>query len=185
MTRFEELQIKLTESAKKYLDFQNMQVFIEQFTLEKESRLSFSMSGRDYAHFYKSDASFTYDVSQTEMSFYEEELFEADPDYHTTTDLTFSIDFPSLTGYPDIEGLVRDLEEEYPDIEPALDIRKTFSPLKTIHEYGLSYTYEIDIEGELDLAFIDEIFREHRDIMNFIYDRTIDFLDLTWYGEDD
>ncbi len=185
MTRFEELQMKLTESAKKYLDFQNLEVFIEQFTLEKESRLFFTFTGRDYAHLYRSNAIFNYDVSQTEMSLYEEELFETDPDYHTTTDLIFNIDFPSLTGYPDIEGLVSDLKEEYPDIEPILIIKKTFSPLKTMQEYELSYTYELDIEGELDIEFIEEIFREHREILNFIYDRTVDYLNLKWYGEDD
>lgn len=184
MTRFEELHMKLAESAKKFLDFQNMQIFIEQFTLEKEGRLFFAFAGREYSHLYRSDASFTYDISQTEMSLYEEDLFDADPEYHTTTDLTFNINFPSLTGYPDLEALVRDLEEEYPDIEPILIIKKTFSPLKTLQEYELSYTYEIDIEGELDIEFIDEIFREHREIMNFIYDRTVDYLDLKWYRED-
>lgn len=184
MTRFEELQMKLTESAKKYLDLQNMEVFIEQFTLEKESRLFFTFAGREYSHLYRSMTSFTYDVSQTEMSLYEE-LFEADPEYHTTTDLTFNINFPPLTGQPDIEGLVRELEEEYPDIEPILIIKKTFSPLKTVQEYEVSYTYEIDIEGELDMEFVEEIFKEHKEILNFIYDRTVDYLDLKWYGEDD
>lgn len=185
MTRFEELQMKLTESARKYLDFQNMGVFIEQFTLDKESRLFFAFTGRDYAHLYRSNTSFTFDVSQTEMSLYEEELFEADPEYHSTTDLIFNIFFPLLKGYPDIDGLIRDIEEEYPDIEPILIIKKTFSPLKTIEEYELSYTYEIDIEGELDINFISEIIKEHKDILNFIYERTVDYLDLKWYREDD
>ena len=185
MTKFEELQMKIAESAKKYLDFQSMQVFIEQFSLERECRFSFSLTGRDFSHLYQSSVSFTYDVSQTEMSFYEEELFEADPDYHTTIDLTFNIDFPLLTGYPDIDGLIRELEDEFPDIEPVLIIKKILSPLKTMQEYELSYTYEIDIEGYLDIDFIEEIFKEHRDIMNFIYDKTIDSLDLSWYREDD
>lgn len=185
MIRFEELQMKIAEAAKKFLEFQNMQVFIEQFSLERESRLSFSLAGRDFSHLYQSAAAFTYDVSQTEMSFYEEDLFEADPEYHTTTELTFNIDFPSLSGYPDIDGLVKELEEEYPDIEPILIIKKIFSPLKVLHEYELTYTYEIDIEGHLDIDFIDEIFKEHRDILNFIYDKTFDYLDLSWYREND
>lgn len=185
MTRFEELQMKIAESARKYLDFQNMEVFIEQFTLEKESRLSLTFTGQQYSHLYRSDASFAYDISQSEMSLYEDDLFDAESEYHSTTDLTFNINFPALTGYPDIEGLVRELEEEYPDIEPILIIKKTFSPLKTVQEYELSYTYEIDIEGELDIEFIDEIFKEHKEIMNFIYDRTVDYLDLKWYREDD
>lgn len=185
MIRFEELQMKIAEAAKKFLEFQNMQVFIEQFSLERESKLSFSLSEQDFSHLYQSAASFTYDVSQTEMSFFEEDLFEADPEYHTTVELTFNINFPSLSGYPDIDKLVKELEEEYPDIEPILVIKKIFSPLKVLHEYELTYTYEIDIEGPLDIDFIDEIFKEHRDILNFIYDKTFDYVDLSWYSEDD
>jgi len=40
MTRFEEVQMKIAESAKNYLEIFNMQVFIEQFTLDRESRFS-------------------------------------------------------------------------------------------------------------------------------------------------
>lgn len=184
MIRFEELQMKLAESAKKFLEFHNIQVFIEQFSLERESRLSFSLGGRDFSHLYQSSASFTYDVSQTEMSFYEDDMFESEPEYHSTTELTFNIDFPALSRYPDIEGLIRELEEEYPDIEPVLVLRKVFSPLTILNEYELAYTYEIDIEGHLDIQFIDEIFKEHKEILNFIYDKTIDYIDFSWQSED-
>ncbi|MCX7914400.1 MAG: hypothetical protein N2511_07435 [Thermodesulfovibrionales bacterium] len=185
MIRFEELQMKIAESAKKFLDFQNMQVFIEQYSLERETRLFFSLPDRDFSHLYQSTASFTYDISQTEISLYEEEFLETDSLYQSTTELTFTIDFPSLRGYPDIDGLIREIEDEYPDIEPILVIKKVFSPLNVLYEYELIYTYEIDIEGELDLDYIDDIFKEHRDILNFIYDKTFGYLDLSWYGEVD
>ncbi len=186
MIRFEELQVKITESAKKFLEFQNMQVYIEQFSLERETRLLFSLPNREFSHLYQSSASFTYDISQTEMSlYYDEDCFDAEPAYHTTTELTFNIDLPSLSGYQDIDRLVKELEEEYPDIEPILTIKKAFSPLNILYEYELTYTYEIDIEGELDIGFIDEIFKEHKDILNFIYDKTFNYLDLSWYREDE
>lgn len=176
--------MRLAESAKKFLEFQNMQVFIEQFSLEREGRLSFSLGGKDFSHLYHSSASFTYDVSQTEMSFYEDDLFSTEPDYHTTIEITFNIDFPVLSRHLDIESLVREIEEEYPDIEPILTLRKAFSPLNTITEYELAYTYEIDIEEQLDNEFLDEIFKEHKDVLNYIYNKTIDYLDLSWQAED-
>lgn len=183
MIRFEELQMKFAESAKKFLDFQNMQVFIEQFSLERETKLFFSLPDRDFSHFYQSTASFIYDVSQTEISLYEDDLQETDSLYPATTELTFTIDFPSLKGYPDIDGLVRKIEEEFPDIEPILVIKKVFSPFNILYEYELIYTYEINIEEELDLDYIDDIFKEHRDLLSFIYDKTFNYLDLSWYGE--
>ena len=40
MTRFEEVQMKLAESSKNFLEVYNIQVFIEQFSLTRESRFS-------------------------------------------------------------------------------------------------------------------------------------------------
>lgn len=186
MIRFEELQMRISESAKKFLEFHNIQVYIEQFSLEREARLSFSLPDREFSHLYQSTASFTYDITQTEMSlYYEEDFFETEPTYHTTIELTFNIDLPSLSGYQDIDRLVKELEDEYPDIEPILTIKKVFSPLNILYEYEITYTYEVDIEGELDIDFIDEIFKEHKDILNFIYDKTFNYLDLSWYKEDE
>ncbi|MCX8031472.1 MAG: hypothetical protein N3A59_07860 [Thermodesulfovibrionales bacterium] len=186
MIRFEELQMRLAETAKKYLKFQNLQVFIEQFSLERESILTFSLDERDYSHLYQSSASFTFDVSQTEKSLYEEnDIFSSEPEYLSNVELTFNIIFPALSKYLNIENLIKELEEEYPDIEPVLITRKVFSSLNMITEHEISYTYELDIGDQIDNELIDDIFKEHKEILNFIYDKTIDYIDFSWQMEDE
>jgi hypothetical protein len=62
MTRFEEVQMKIAESAKSFLEVYNIQVFIEQFSLTRESRFSLTLPAMEEPYPVSAVVSLTYDV---------------------------------------------------------------------------------------------------------------------------
>ncbi len=185
MTRFEEVQMRVAESAKNHLEIFNMQVFIEQFTLDRESRFSLTLPDLEPPFFLATTVSFTYDAFQTGMTLYEDEEDEGDMDVDTSLELEFTIKLPVMESYPAIEELVEEIKEEYPDTEPILTARETLMIEEPIREYEISYIYNIDADDIVDADLLDQIFNELKEIMELIYKRTKDFIDLSWYREEE
>jgi hypothetical protein len=185
MTRFEEVQMRIAESAKNYLEIFNMQVFIEQFTLDRESRFSLTLPDMEPPFFISAVVSFTYDAFQTGMTLYEEETDENDMDIDTSLELEFTIKLPLMEGDPAIDELLEEIKEEYPDTEPVLTAKEVLMSDESSKEYEISYIYNIEAEDVMDSELLDQIFNELKDIMQLIYNRTKDYIDLSWYREEE
>ncbi len=182
MVRFEALQMAIAESAKNFLDIYNMQTFIEQFTLDRESRIYLTLPEKEPPFLVSATVSFIYDALQTGMTVYENE------DSHNENSITldFVIRLPVMEDYPDIEELLEEISEEFPETEPVLSTRETFPSLMHSREYEIFYSYDIEVENVINTILLDEIFSELRGVMDLIYERTKNYIDSSWYrGEDD
>lgn len=186
MARFEEVQMRIAESAKNYLEVYNMQVFIEQFTLDRESRFSLTLSDMEPPFPVSAVVSFTYNAFQTGITLYEDKPDEDNIYEENSIELEFIIRLPIMHGYPDIETLLEEIEKQYPDTEPILTVKETFAMDEPAKEYEISYAYDITAEDMLDNELYDEIFEELREMLELVYNRTKYYIDVSWYrGEDD
>lgn len=192
MVRFEEVQMKIAESAKNHLEVYNMQVFMEQFNLDREGKVFLTMPYMEPPFPVSAAVSFTYDAFQTGLSIYEENTDEGEldvgtsiEDVDTSIELEFTVNLPiMMDGCPDIKTLFEEIDEEYPDTEPVLITKEIFpgdESDKPTKEYEISYTYDIDSEDIADSELLDEIFEDLKGIMELIYKRTKDYMDLSWY----
>ncbi len=182
MARFEEVQMTIAESAKNHLDIYNMQVLIEQFTLDREGRFSLTLPNMEQPFPVSATVSFVYDAFQTGMTLYEEITTDEDSDVDTSVELEFTIKLPIMKGYPDIEALIDEINEEYPDTEPILMIREIIGSDEPFKEYEIHYSYDIEPEDATDNELFDEIFQELKEIMELIYERTENYIDQSWYS---
>lgn len=182
MARFEELQMAIAESAKNYLDIFNMQVLIEQFTLDREGKFSLTLPDMEQPFPISATVSFMYDAFQTGMTLYEDNTVGENNDVDTSVELEFTVKLPIMKDYPDIELLLEEINEEYPDAEPILTIREIIGSEEPFKEYEIHYSYDIDPEDAKDSELFDEIFQELKDMMELIYERTENYIDYSWYG---
>jgi hypothetical protein len=84
--------------------------------------------------------SFTYDVFQTGMSMYDDMKPEDDSVIaENTLELDILVRLPMMEGYPDIEGLLREIEVQYPESEPVLVVKEFYGAGQPTKEYELSY----------------------------------------------
>ncbi|NTU41574.1 MAG: hypothetical protein HGA78_00670 [Nitrospirales bacterium] len=180
MARFEEVQMRIAESAKSHLDIYNMEVFIEQFTLDRESKLYLTLNGMEPPLPVSAVVSFTYDAFQTGMTLLDHEEEDAEESVDTSIELSITINLPLLETYPDIEDLVEEISEEFPDVEPVLISREEYPREENAKEYEITYSYDIDPEDMLDTDLFDEIFEELKGIMELVYKRTKDY--NNWHG---
>jgi hypothetical protein len=186
MARFEEIQMKIAESAKKFLDIYNMQVFIEQFTLDRESKVSLTLREMKPPFPVSATVSFTYDAFQTGATLYEENEYEGDDtDIDTSVNLEFVVRLPIMKGSPDIDSLLDEIEDEYPDAGPYLEIKEVFGAEEPFKEYKIVYGYDIEAEDIMDSELFDEIFDELKGILDLTYKRTRDYMDLSWYEDEE
>jgi hypothetical protein len=186
MTRFEEAQMKIAEACKNHLEVFNIQVFIEQFSLARESRFSVTLPELAEPYPLSAQISFIYDVFQTGMSMYEEIKQEEEALNDNLLELDILVRLPMLEGYFDIEGLLLDIEKLYPDSEPVLVAKEYMGSGEQSKEYEISYGYDIDIGESLQTDLLDNIFEELRNIMELVYNKTKFHIDQSWYkGEDD
>jgi hypothetical protein len=185
MTRFEELQMKIAESAKNYLEIFNMQVFIEQFTLDRESRFSLTLPHMDPPYALTAIVSFTYDAFQTGMTLYEEDTEESSMEADTSLEIEFLIKLPILEDYPNIEALLAEVEEEYPDTQPVLFAKEIIPSEGSSREYEISYVYDIEANDLGDDELFNQIFEELRGILELIRKRTQDYIDHSWYSAEE
>ncbi len=184
MKRFEEIQMKIAESAKKYLEIFNMQVFIEQFTLERENRFFLTLPGFELPYPLTATVSFIYDAFQTGMALFEDTSTEEEStDMDTSIELEVTVKFPILEGYPDIEALLEEVEETYPDTEAIMVIKEILPGNGASKEYEISYSYDLEGDDLADSELYDEIFEELRGILDLVYKRIKDYIDLSWYRE--
>lgn len=186
MPKFEEIQMRIAESAKKYLDIYNIQVLIEQFTLDRESKFSFTLPDIEPPFPVSATVSFTYDAFQTGMTMFSETVFDENTaDVDTSIDLEFSINLPIMTIQPDIEAILDEIEEKFPDTEPILISKYIYPSDRDLTEHEISYSFNIESEDLTDSEMFDDIFEELRDILNLLYDKTKDYIDWSWYkGEE-
>jgi len=49
----------------------------------------------------------------------------------------------------------------------------------------LSYNYSIEAEDILDQELLDELFEELRGVLTVVHNRTKDYIDKSWYREED
>jgi len=183
MLRFEAVQMAVAESAKNFLDIYNMQVFIEQFTLDRESRLYLTLPKTEPPFPVTATASFAYDALQTGMTVYENGNEDSHDDNSIALD--FVIRLPVMEDYPDIEEILEEISEEFPETEPILSTRETFPSIMPSKEYEIFYSYDIDAEDAINTSLLEEIFSELRGIMDLVYKRTKNYIDLSWYrGEE-
>lgn len=185
MTRFEEVQMKIAESAKNFLEIYNMQVFIEQFTLDRESRFSLVLPQMEPPYSLTATVSFNYDAFQTGMTLYEDETEETSMDADTSLELEFEIKLPIMEDYPNIEALLAEVEEEYPDTQPVLFVKEIIPSEQPSREYEISYVYDIEAADLDDDKLFDQIFEELRGILELINKRTKDFIDHSWYSSEE
>jgi hypothetical protein len=183
MARFEEMQMTIAESVKNYLDIANMQVFIEQFTLDRESKFLVTLPNMQPPYPVSATISFVYDAFQTGITLYEEPFEESSSDVDTSIDLEFSLKLPIMKNFENIGSLMEEIVEDFPDTEPILIVREIIGGAEeTFKEYEIHYSYIIDISDALNNDLFDETFEELRDIMELIYRRTKNYIDYTWYG---
>ena len=186
MTRFEEVQMKVAESAKNFLEVYNIQVFIEQFSLTRESRFSLTLPEMQEPYPVSSTVSFTYDVFQTGMSMYDDiKLEEEGVLADNTLELDIVVRLPIMEGYPDIEGLLREIENRYPDSEPVLIVKELFGADAPSKEYEITYGYDIEVGDSLQVEVLDGVFEELKGVMELIYEKTKFNIDQSWYRGDD
>ncbi|HMK42886.1 MAG TPA: hypothetical protein VK445_01975 [Dissulfurispiraceae bacterium] len=185
MTRFEEVQMRIAESARNYLDIYNMQVFIEQFTLDRESRFFVTLPEMAQPYPISAIVSFLYDTYQTSMSIYQPDEDEELPFDENTLTLEFLVKLPMMSGYPDIEKLFAEIEREYPDTEPSLIVREISSGSEMTKEYEIAYSYDVAEEDMTDIALYEEIFEELREMLELLHNRTKFHIDSNWYPEED
>ncbi|KAF0181970.1 MAG: hypothetical protein FD164_1458 [Nitrospirae bacterium] len=185
MTRFEEVQMRIAESARNFLDIFNMQVFIEQFTLDRESRFFVTLPQMEQPYTISAVVSFMYDTFQTSMSIYKQEDDDELPYEESSLTLEVLIKLPMMTGYPDIDKIFAEIEQEFPDTEPSLLVRETISGSETTKEYEIAYAYDIADEDMSDVALYEEIFEELREMLELAHSRTKFHIDSSWYNEED
>lgn len=172
--------MKIAESAKNYLEILNMQVFIEQFTLDRESRFSLELPDMEPPYSLMAVVSFTYDAFQTGMTLYDD-TEEGSADADNSLELEFTIKLPIMEDYPNIEALLAEVEEEYPDTQPVLLAKEIIPSEQTSKEYEISYVYDIEANDLGDDELFDQIFEELRGILELIRRRTREYIDHSWY----
>jgi hypothetical protein len=186
MTRFEEAQMKIAESCKNFLEVFNIQVFIEQFSLSRESRFSVTLPGMAEPYHVSAQISFMYDVFQTGMSMYDEIKQEDEGITDNLLELDILIRLPMIEGYFDMEGLLREVEKLYPESDPVLVVKEMIGAGEQTKEYEISYGYDLDVEESLQPEALDAIFEELKNILELVYQKTKYHIDESWYkGEDD
>jgi hypothetical protein len=181
MARFEELQMMLVESATKYLDLYSMQVFTEQFTLDRESKIFLTLQDMEPPYLISTSVSYTFDAFQTGLSLFREEN-DDDSDIDSTVDLDFNIKLPALRNYPDITSLYESVADMLEDTDAGLTTREYLDTEGSFKEYEITYSYEIDQGEDLDPELFDEIFSELKEVMDYIYHKTEAYIDMSWYG---
>lgn len=186
MARFEEMQMTIAETVKDYLDIYNMQVFIEQFTLDRESKFQVTLPNMQPPYPVSANISFVYDAFQTGITLYDESIEESSPDFDTSIDLEISLKLPIMRDFEDIDALMGEISENFPDIEPILIIREVIGgEEESFKEYEIHYNYIIDLSDALNSELFDETFEELRDVMELVYRRTKNYIDYSWYGEEE
>ncbi|HXW69553.1 MAG TPA: hypothetical protein VEJ88_08065, partial [Dissulfurispiraceae bacterium] len=84
-----------------------------------------------------------------------------------------------------IEALLAEVEEEYPDTQPVLFAKEIIPSEQSSREYEISYIYDIEATDLGDDELFDQLFEELKGILELIHTRTRDYIDHSWYSPEE
>ncbi len=182
MIRFEELQMRLVESAKNYLEVFDLATLVEQYSLNKESKISMSLPELRQPYPLSATISFSYNVEQSSLSSWLDPEFDEELDY--AVDIEVSINLPFVQSYNEIGDIFDEIVSKYEELDPLL-IKKEFYGRNEIagEEYEIMYSITIDNEDINNPGFFEEMFFDLGNILKLIYERSKFYIDMTWYVE--
>jgi len=185
--RFEELQMRLMDAAKNYFDVYEMSTLVEQYSLNKESRLSMTLPELKPPYPLSATITFSYDAEQTSfsLSFDDEEFDEDDEElFSDAVEIDVTIHLPFLDGYNNVSELFEEIFNDNADLDPVL-IKKEFFRKDMINgeEYEIIYSYVIGSEELKDPEFYEELFFDLNNILRSIYEKTKFFIEISWYRD--
>ncbi len=185
MIRFEELQMKIMDASKNYLEVFDMSTLIEQYTLNKESRLSMTLPDLRAPYPFLATVTFSYDAQQTSYSLIDEDE-EGSESLSEMVEIDINISLPFLEGYNNISELFEEISNTYPDIDAVL-VKKEFFRKDGINgeEYEILYSYILDNEEIKDEQTYEDIFFELSNILRTIYEKTKFYIEMSWYTENE
>ncbi|MGB9711335.1 MAG: hypothetical protein ACPLZA_07590 [Thermodesulfovibrio sp.] len=188
MIRFEELQMRIMDAAKNYLDVYDMSTYIEQYSLNKESKLLMTLPEIKPPYPISAAVSFSYNALQTSSSFlYDEDEEEQDSEeFENMVEIEVVINLPFLEGYNNINELFEEIVNEHPELDLVL-VKKEFIGKDLMEEdkYEIAYSYPASQEELKDLQFYEEMFFELSNILRTIYERMRFYIDMSWYSAED
>lgn len=186
MLRFEELQMRIMDAAKNYLEVFDMSTMIEQYSLKKETKLSMTLPEIKSPYPISATVSFSYDAHQTSFSIlYDEE--EESEDLENMVEVDVVINLPFLERFEDFRYIYEEIVNEYPELDLVL-VKKEFirKDLFQAEEYEIVYSYMVSGEELKDLQFYEEMFFDICSILRLIYERAKFYIDMSWYtGQED
>ncbi|MDI1470999.1 MAG: hypothetical protein QMD43_02305 [Thermodesulfovibrio sp.] len=185
MLRFEELQMRLMDAAKNYLDVYEMSTLVEQYSLNKESRLSMTLPELKPPYPLSATITFSYDAEQTSFSLtFDDEEVDEEEDFTDIVEIDVTIHLPFLEGYNNVSDLFEEIVNDNPDLDPVL-IKKEFfrKDMMNGEEYEIIYSYIIGGEELKDPEFYEELFFDLSNILRGIYEKTRFFIEMSWYRE--
>jgi len=183
--RFEELQMRLMDAAKNYFDVYEMSTLVEQYSLNKESRLSMTLPELKPPYPLSATITFSYDAQQTSFSLtFDDEEGDDEEDFTDIVEIDVTIHLPFLEGYNNVSELYEEIVNDNPEIDPVL-IKKEFfrKDMMNGEEYEIIYSYIIGGEELKDPEFYEELFFDLSNILRGIYEKTRFFIEMSWYRE--
>lgn len=185
MLRFEELQMKIMDAVKNYLDVFDMATSIEQYSLNKESRLFMTLPELKPPYPLSATVTFSYDAQQTSYSLMSsDEEDNEDEELENMIEVDVAISLPYLEGYNKIHELFEEIANNYPELDPML-IKKEFFKRDMINgeEYEIVYSYFIGGEELKDNQIYEDMFIELTNILRSIYNKTKFLIEMSWDRE--
>jgi len=143
--RFEELQMRLMDAAKNYFDVYEMSTLVEQYSLNKESRLSMTLPELKPPYPLSATITFSYDAQQTSFSLtFDDEEGDDEEDFTDIVEIDVTIHLPFLEGYNNVSELYEEIVNDNPELDPVL-IKKEFfrKDMMNGEEYEIIYSYII------------------------------------------
>ena len=183
--RFEELQMRLMDAAKNYFDVYEMSTLVEQYSLNKESRLSMTLPELKPPYPLSATITFSYDAQQTSFSLtFDDEEGDDEEDFTDIVEIDVKIHLPFLEGYNNVSELYEEIVNDNPELDPVL-IKKEFfrKDIMNGEEYEIIYSYIIGGEELKDPEFYEELFFDLSNILRGIYEKTRFFIEMSWYRE--
>ena len=183
--RFEELQMRLMDAAKNYFDVYEMSTLVEQYSLNKESRLSMTLPELKPPYPLSATITFSYDAQQTSFSLtFDDEEGDDEEDFTDIVEIDVTIHLPFLEGYNNVSELYEEIINDNPELDPVL-IKKEFfrKDMMNGEEYEIIYSYIIGGEELKDPEFYEELFFDLSNILRGIYEKTRFFIEMSWYRE--
>lgn len=181
MIRFEELQMRIIEAAKNYLDVYEISTFVEQYSLNKESRLSMTLPELKFPYPITATVSFSYDIQQSTVS-----LMEDEEDSEDNIEVTITVDLPFVEEYNEISYIYEEITNKFSDLDIVLVRKEIYrKDMPPQQEYELVYSYIVESDDLRDPSFYEEVFFDLNSLLRMIYEKTKYFIDISWYRQED